>query len=181
MRNLGCTASLALVLALRCTAAPAATPDISGLDPQDPLFKEVSALDGSLFDAFNHCSSKAELRRHAGYLDEKLEFYHDNGGVTWSRRDYMANTERNVCGRFQRRLVAGTLQVFPIKDYGAIEQGVHRFCGIESDECFGEAMFLITWHRLDNGDWRATRIFSYGHRPTGQQPGESQPATPGPE
>lgn len=168
MRTPGFLAGLVLALAFLCAAASAATPDIRGLEPQDPLFKEVAALDSGLFDSFNHCSSDTELRRHAGYLDETLEFYHDNGGVTWSRQGYMANTERNVCGRFQRRLVPGTLQVFPIKDYGAIEQGVHRFCNIGSDECFGEAMFLIAWHRLDSGEWRATRIFSYGHHPAGK-------------
>lgn len=166
MRNSRCIAALTLTLATACAAALAATPEISGLDPQDPLFQQVSSLDSGLFASFNHCDSKAELERHAGYLDEKLEFYHDNGGVTWTRQDYMANTERNVCGRFQRRLVEGSLQVFPIKDYGAIEQGVHKFCNIGSDECFGEALFLITWHRLDSGEWQATRIFSYGHRPT---------------
>jgi hypothetical protein len=26
-----------------------------------------------------------------------------------------------------RELVPGTLQVYPVKDYGAIEMGVHRF------------------------------------------------------
>lgn len=35
----------------------------------------------------------------------------------------------------------------------------------------GEALFLITWHRLDSGEWRATRIFSYGHHPAGKRDG----------
>jgi hypothetical protein len=94
------------------------------------------------------------------------------GGVTWSRHDYLANTEKNVCGVFRRELVAGSLEGFPVKDYGAIEQGVHRFCYVKDGKCFGEARFLILWHRLP-GRWEATRIFSYGHHAMASGAGDS--------
>jgi len=35
----------------------------------------------------------------------------------------LPNTKNHVCGQFRRELIPGSLQVFPIKDYGAIEQG----------------------------------------------------------
>lgn len=128
------------------------------------LTQTVSSLDTALFDAFNHCDVAGELQKHAGYLAEHLEFYHDKGGVTWTRAAYLANTKRNVCGHFRRELVSGSLEVFPIKDFGAIEQGRHRFCDLKTNRCFGEARFLVVWQH-QAGKWEATRILSYGHHP----------------
>lgn len=155
-----------LVLTLAAMAASAE--GVSGADksanPTDALTKTVSGLDTELFDAFNHCDVPGELQKHSSYLAKDLEFYHDKGGVTWTRAAYLANTEKNVCGHFRRELVPGSLQVFPIKDFGAIEQGRHKFCDLKTGHCFGEAQFLVVWRHLA-GKWEATRILSYGHRP----------------
>ncbi|MGH8283167.1 MAG: nuclear transport factor 2 family protein [Gammaproteobacteria bacterium] len=145
-------------------SAGAAPQQGGGVPTQSALFATVSKLDSGLFDSFNHCSSPKELQKHASYLAPNLEFYHDTGGVTWSRSAYLAKTKKNVCGVFRRELIAGSLEIFPIKGYGAIEQGKHQFCYIKSGECFGVAQFLILWHHLSD-KWEATRIFSYGHHP----------------
>lgn len=154
-----------LLLGVGLAAAGSSAPSAAG-EPSSPdaLESTVSALDTALFDSFNHCDRAGELQKHASYLAKNLEFYHDNGGVTWTRAAYLANTEKNVCGHFRRVLVPGSLQIFPIKDFGAIEQGWHRFCDLTGGPCFGEAQFLIVWHHLDD-HWEATRILSYGHRP----------------
>lgn len=129
----------------------------------DPLFDTISALDTAVFDAFNSCSSPGQLQKHAGYFAPDVEFYHDTGGVTWSRQEMLANTAKNVCGKFRRELVPGTFKVFQIKDFGAIEQGSHRFCQLASGKCDGLADFVIVWsHR--SGSWQITRVLSYGHR-----------------
>ncbi|MFK2890098.1 nuclear transport factor 2 family protein [Dyella flagellata] len=157
-------ASVLLIFAI--TNAGAATPATSlpeAPENQDALFSTISNMDAALFDAFNHCSSPDQLKKHASYLNPNLEFYHDKGGVTWTRQDYIDKTRENVCGHFRRVLTKGSLRVFPIKDYGAIEEGHHAFCEIESGKCFGEAKFLIVWHHSAGG-WEATRIFSYGHQ-----------------
>lgn len=129
----------------------------------DPLFETISALDTAVFDAFNKCSSPEQLQKHASYFAADVEFYHDTGGVTWSRQEMIANTEKNACGNFRRELVADTLKVFPIKDFGAIAQGSHRFCQFASGKCEGIADFAIVW-RNQNGQWQITRVLSYGHR-----------------
>ena len=129
----------------------------------DPLFETISALDAAVFDAFNHCSVPAQLQKHAGYFAPDVEFYHDTGGVTWSRQDMLANTEKYVCGNFRRELVPGTLKVFPVKDFGAIEQGTHRFCQFADGKCDGLADFVVVWSN-QNGHWQITRVLSYGHR-----------------
>lgn len=130
----------------------------------DPLFDTISALDTAVFDAFNNCSSPEQLEKHASYFAPDVEFYHDTGGVTWSRQEMLANTEKYVCGNFRRELVPGTLKVFPIKGFGAIAQGSHRFCQFASGKCEGIADFVIVWSHQD-GNWQITRVLSYGHRP----------------
>ena len=144
-------------------AAPTSSDRSTIQQATDPLFETISALDSAVFDAFNHCSSPEQLQRHASYFAPDVEFYHDTGGVTWSRQHMLANTAKNVCGHFRRELVPGTLQVFPIKDFGAIAQGSHRFCQFASGKCEGIADFVIVW-RNRSGHWQITRVLSYGHR-----------------
>lgn len=165
MKGFASLAGTVLLLAASvAVSASASQPGVGDAPVHDALFATVSGLDTDLFDTFNHCASPDQLRKHADYFAPDVEFYHDTGGVTWSRRDYMANTEKNVCGQFRRELIPGSLQVFPIKDFGAIEQGRQKFCWLKSGQCFGEARFLILWHHLDDR-WVVTRAFSYGHRP----------------
>jgi len=146
-----------------CTALGART-DLPKEQKSDSLFETVSALDAETFESFNNCSSMEQLQKHAGYFAVDVEFYHDTGGVTWSRQDMIANTEKHICGKVSRELVSGSLKVYPIKDYGAIAQGVHRFCQVSTGDCEGLADFAIVWRNQD-GEWQITRVLSYGHRP----------------
>ncbi|KAF1721239.1 nuclear transport factor 2 family protein [Pseudoxanthomonas wuyuanensis] len=164
MKNL-----ISLIAALIATTALGASAATSSGAPTarqvaDPLFETVSALDSAVFDAFNNCSSPEQLQKHAGYFAPDVEFYHDTGGVTWSRQEMLANTEKYVCGNFRRELVPGTFKVSPVKDFGAIAQGSHRFCQFASGKCEGVADFAIVWSN-QNGNWQITRVLSYGHRP----------------
>ena len=156
-------AALMAVMATGASAAPSSAGSITQ-EIADPLFETVAALDGAVFDAFNNCSSPEQLQKHAGYFAPDVEFYHDTGGVTWSRQEMLGNTEKHVCGNFRRELVPGTLKVFPVKDFGAIAQGTHRFCQFASGECEGVADFVIVWSN-QNGRWQITRVLSFGHRP----------------
>ncbi len=83
----------------------------------------------------------------------------------------LANTKKYVCGNYRRALVAGSLRVYPVKDFGAIEVGVHRFCNISDNKCEGQADFTIVWQHAQ-GKWRITRVLSYGHRAI-ELPGET--------
>lgn len=164
-------ALLVAVLAACATIVPNTQPVAN--QSANPLFSTIAALDAAAFASFNNCSSSEELQKHASYFAPDVEFYHDTGGVTWSRHDMLANTEKYVCGKFRRELVPGSLVVFPIKDYGAIEQGIHRFCPIGGSSCEGIANFILIWrHQADR--WQVTRVLSYGHRQNeaaGAQPG----------
>jgi hypothetical protein len=127
------------------------------------LHDTIAALDRAVFDSFNRCADPAQLDRHASYFDPDVEFYHDTGGVTWTRAAMLANTGKFACGHFTRQLVPGTLEVFAIKDFGALARGQHRFCDSQSRTCDGLADFTILW-RLHDGQWRITRVLSYAHR-----------------
>jgi hypothetical protein len=135
----------------------------------ESLHATVAALDSAVFEAFNRCSDPAQLDRHAGYFAEDVEFYHDTGGVTWTRDEMLANTRKYACGIFSRELIPGTLQVHPVKDFGAIAQGSHRFCQFASGKCEGLADFTMIWRHKD-GAWQLTRVLSYGHRAAGSGP-----------
>lgn len=128
------------------------------------LYNTILALDTAVFDAFNRCSEQGQLDKHASYFDPEVEFYHDNGGVTWNRDDMIASTRKYVCGNFSRELVSESFTVFPVKDFGAISQGTHRFCQATSGKCEGLAEFTMIW-RLQGETWQITRVLSYGHRP----------------
>ena len=161
-----------LLLAALLVPAPALA-DAPGPEGQAPaaLAETLAALDAAAFDAFNRCDEPGQLERHAGFFSPSVEFYHDNGGVTWTREAMIANTAKFVCGNFRRELVPGTLHVYPIKDFGAIAQGVHRFCQIADGKCEGMADFVMVW-RQDGERWEITRVLSYGHRAA---PAETSP------
>lgn len=143
---------------------------VSAANPQPASLQDtIAALDSAVFDAFNRCADPAQLQKHAEHFATDVEFYHDTGGVTWTRDAMIANTAKYACGHYTRELVAGSLQVSPVKDFGAITRGVHRFCQVDTGRCEGEADFTIVW-RLRDGQWTITRVLSYGHRPS--------PATP---
>lgn len=131
---------------------------------KDTLFTKITGLDKAMFDAFNHCSDPKQLKLHASYFAPDVEFYHDTGGVTWTRDEMIANTEKYACSHYRRELIPGTLEVFPVKDFGAIAKGTHRFCQSDNGKCEGKADFLLVWQEKD-GRWQITRSLSFGHRP----------------
>lgn len=161
--------AISILVACLCVALPgtaAADPEpqsgTTGM-PQGPaLVREMKGQDAALFDAFNHCSDPKQLDAHAALFAEDVEFYHDNGGVTWTRDAMIENTRKNACGKYTRQLLEATFDVSPIAGYGALTRGTHRFC-TAAGRCEGEADFLMVW-RYQDGLWKVTRAFSFGHR-----------------
>ena len=154
IRSLESSAWLLLVIAMFFAATTA-----SAADDDEALTSTVTALDAQVFDAYNRC----DLDTFAKFFTADVEFYHDKGGVTWNRQSVVDNTRKYICHKVRRELVPGTLKVYPIKDYGAIEEGEHRFCQIDTGKCEGIAKFLMIWQNK-NGVWQMTRVISYGHR-----------------
>ena len=87
------------------------------------------------------------------------------GGVTLGRQKLTESIKNNICtGDTQRILVPGTLKIYYMKGYGAIEMGVHRFMHpkTEASNGTGEASFVQLWQFKD-GNWKLTRVLSYDH------------------
>jgi ketosteroid isomerase-like protein len=127
---------------------------------QDTLFATIQSLDTRLFDAYNHC----DLKTFGSLLADDLEFYHDKTGLMRGRQAVVDAVKNNICGKVTRELVPGTLEVYPIANYGAVEIGVHRFHhpGHEDSEGVGEAKFIHLWQET-NGTWKVTRVISFDH------------------
>lgn len=125
----------------------------------EALNRTIAALDTKVFDAFNTC----DMKTFGDYFSEDVEFYHDKGGLQNSREVVVETTRKNICHKIRRELV-GSLEVYPIKDFGAIEMGTHRFCQIDTGKCEGIGKFMNIW-RYQNGQWQMTRVVSYDHRP----------------
>lgn len=152
-------------LALFCSpvnAQPTPTRSNAQTSPQpDALFQTVQALDTKLFDAYNQC----DLATLNAMISDDLEFYHDKTGLSVGKASFIAAIKQNICGKVHRTLVPGSLEVYPLKGYGAVEIGVHRFThpGHPQDG-IGEAKFITLWHYKD-GAWKVSRAISYDHGP----------------
>ena len=124
------------------------------------LYKEIAHMDSVMFAAFNN----RDLETFKTLFTEDLEFYHDKGGLTGYSQtiNFLKTTAQNNNG-LRRELVPGSLEVYPIKDYGAIEIGSHKFCHLENgkQDC-GTFKFVHVWKKTGN-DWKVSRVISYGH------------------
>ena len=124
------------------------------------LFETITRTDGEMFDAFN----RHDVARLMSMFTDDLEFYHDTGGLTQKKETgenfakLFANTPDIV-----RDLVKGSLEVYPIKDFGAVEIAEHTFCHKEKgeDDC-GTFKLIMVW-RKDGDSWKVCRVISYGH------------------
>ena len=146
-----CLLSLVASAALAQTTPPAAP---------NELTRTVARLDAELFAAFN----AHDVNRLMGFFADNLEFYHDKGGLS-----NFAQTRDSFARLFaqspdiSRTLVPGTLEVYPIKGYGATHIATQRFCHVENgrQDC-GNSKFVMVWQQ--QGDtWRITRVVSYDH------------------
>jgi hypothetical protein len=126
------------------------------------LYNEIAHMDSVMFSAFN----AHDLQKLKATFSEDLEFYHDKGGLSnyeQTIENFKSLFEKNKNTGLRRKLVNGSLEVYPIKNYGAVEIGEHLFCHLENgkDDC-GACKFVHTWQKKD-GQWKVTRIVSYDH------------------
>jgi hypothetical protein len=154
---------LTIIINTACSTSKNPMAQATGHSPVgNELYTTIAYQDSIFFNAFN--SKNLAALEHL--LSEDLEFYHDLGGVT----NYAQNIEafKKAFGsdrKLRRELVKRSLEVYPIKDFGAVETGVHRFYATEKgqqEQLSSEAKFVQVW-QLKSGVWKITRIISYGH------------------
>jgi hypothetical protein len=160
MKRASLSALLPLLVLFVVRAGAQAVLPLDKIQNQQELDKAVTSLDAALFDSYNHC----DLAKFGSFFVDNVEFYHDQGGVTLGKEALTDSVKKNICGKTTRELVPGTLKVYYMKGYGALEVGVHRFRhpGHEDTEGIGEGQFIHLWQYKD-GAWKITRVISYDH------------------
>jgi hypothetical protein len=135
-----------------------AVPSLDSMKNQEELTRAITALDKQLFDAYNTCN----IERLGTLVTDDLEFYHDKTGLAVGKQPFLDAIKKNICGKVTRELVAGSLEVYPLHGYGAVEIGVHRFHHPGDNSNVGEAKFVHLWQYKD-GAWKISRVISYDH------------------
>ncbi len=106
-----------------CPSCAQTVPPLDKIQNQQELDSAITTLDEALFDAYNKC----DLDKFAPYIDENVEFYHNQGGVTLGRAALTDSVKKNICGKVTRELVPGSLHVYHMKGYGARATGHHEY------------------------------------------------------
>jgi len=124
------------------------------------LYNEIAYMDSVMFAYFN----TQQLAPFKALFTTDLEWFQDNGGLISYQKVFenFDNTFKKPY-KLTRQLVKGSLEVHPIKDYGAIEIGMHQFKHIENGkEEIGTFKFLMIWKK-ENNQWKISRVVSYDH------------------
>ena len=124
------------------------------------LYQEISQMDSVMFHAFNN----QDFITFKNLFTQDLEWFQDNDGLV-PYEIVFKNFENTFKKEYKltRELVKGSLEVHPIKNYGAIEIGEHQFKHIENGkEETGTFKFVMIW-KHENNQWKISRVISFGH------------------
>ena len=131
--------------------------DIPVYKPKDlKLYKKIKALDSIYFNAYNTCDMKTQTAMYS----EEIEFFHDLAGLSTSKSGVLKSIKKNICGKVTRNLVDGSIEVYPIPGFGAIEMGYHSFYNKkEPDAKLIPSKFIIVWKKGEK-NWKITKVIS---------------------
>lgn len=143
----------AALFALSSTSVEAQDSSIKGV-----LFDQLARMDQELFEAAFVTCNASQFR---AIFTEDAEFYHDKTGAS------VGEDVRTLksCPRdngVTRTLVPGSLEVYPMQGYGAIQIGRHVFAR-KGEPGSEEAKFVHLW-KQEKGVWRLARVLSFDHR-----------------
>lgn len=153
-------------LALMAGGRPAVVADV------DDLRSQIVAADARLFELFMEGCDPTALR---DMVTDDFEFFDDRGGLVATNGDAFVAQYAGRCSgrdapdawRSRREALPETIEIFPIKEYGAVETGEHVFYerqGESEERRVGRARFAQMW-KLEGDSWKLARVFSYDHAP----------------
>jgi hypothetical protein len=120
------------------------------------LYNKIAQLDSILFDAYNNCKMNVSEELYS----DSIEFYHDRGGLSTSKKGLLESLKNNICGKVTRHLVPGSIEVSPIPGYGAVEIGEHSFHNNqEPDAPSKPSRFVVLW-QYKNDKWQVREVIS---------------------
>ncbi|NML69191.1 nuclear transport factor 2 family protein [Chryseobacterium sp. RP-3-3] len=125
------------------------------------LYDTIMEKDSLLFGAAN----SGNIDQLKTFFTPDLEFFHDVGGLANYQEtvDNFSRVAKNY-SYTRRVLVPGSVEVYPIKDYGAVQTGIHQFCRLDNGSLIncGSFKFVHVWKKTSDG-WKISRVVSYGH------------------
>ncbi len=120
------------------------------------IYDTIVALDKTYFDAYNSC----DMETQAALYDDDLEFFHDKGGLSTSKPELLMAIKNNICNKVTRTLLEGSIEVYPINNYGAIEIGYHKFYNNEEPDAISKpSKFIVIW-KQGIEKWTITKVIS---------------------
>ena len=121
------------------------------------LYNTIVAMDSLYFNTYNTC----DLPKMRSLMSDSIEFYHDKGGLTTNINEFMEAIKNNICGKVTRKSVPGSIEVYPIANYGAVEIGYHRFFNNqEPGNGYSKPdKYIVVWHKKGE-NWIITRVVS---------------------
>lgn len=90
--------ALLLGVLLNAYAVAQSVAPLDKIQNREELNKVITALDAALFDAYNKC----DLVKFRSFIDENVEFYDDQAGVTLGRAALVEAVKKNICGQVTR-------------------------------------------------------------------------------
>jgi ketosteroid isomerase-like protein len=120
------------------------------------LYDTIMKLDNTYFKAYNECDMKTQSE----FYDEDIEFYHDMGGLVTDKVELLKSIEKNICGKVTRTLLEESVEVHPIKDFGAVQIGMHKFYNNQEPNAISKpTKFIVIWKKTDC-KWLMSRVIS---------------------
>jgi hypothetical protein len=149
--------SALVIIMFTAFTASAQNPDAYVYKPESlELYNTIVHMDSVYFDAYNAC----DMDKQTAIYADSIEFYHDGSGLQTSKKELLAAIKANICGKVTRVLVKGSIEVYQIPNFGAIEIGLHRFINhMENNSLSRPDKFIVIWRHL-NDQWQITRVIS---------------------
>lgn len=160
-----------LIITLQIVVAFFAVNATANTEENKKLYSQFVELDNILFEeSFNKCNEEVL----PPLITSDFEFYHDIAGIQ-DKNEFLRAVKNNICSNPDkkpiRKLVPGSMEVFPLNNngvlYGVIQRGVHEFYIKEPGKKIyktGIAKFTHLW-LLQDGKWQLKRVLSFDHQP----------------
>ncbi len=137
---------------------------------------KILELDTQFWKSYNTC----DISTFKTFFVDDFEFYHDKDGLTSGLPKLIKSVENSLCNkdnpRVRREVVKGSVNVYPLNNYGAIITGEHVFYVSENDEeeqLSQIAKFTHVWQHT-NEEWKMTRVLSYDHQPLSENTNKTE-------
>lgn len=148
------TAIICLLTA--CSNKLAQTSTFQYTPPDKALYDTIVRMDSVFFEAYNNC----RITVIDSMISQDVEFYHDQGGLSTSQPQLVEALRKNICGKVTRELQPGSIEVYPIAGFGAVETGLHAFHNNqEPGHKIHFSRFTHIWKK-EYGQWKITRVIS---------------------